>query len=158
MKQKYNWDKLKLDYFSSPVMEVKDFFQYQYSTYSGHIKQKTIGWRKEKDGIIKHCSKLAKQEIQEELKELYKTSSIELSKMHETTMILFKSKLFNLAQNVSKDEKGNIILPENLNLKELKIIWEIVKTELWEPIKISNKKLYNYQDNLVSEIKIVREP
>lgn len=156
MKQKYNWDKLKLDYFSSPTMEVKDFFQYQYSTYTGHIKQKTIWWSKEKQDFIVECRKLAEKDMKGELKELYKPTLQELSKMHEAIMHIIKSKLFSLAQKVSKDENGNIILPKDLNLKELKIIWEIIKAEKWEPIKISNKTFYNNQDNLVSEIKIVR--
>jgi hypothetical protein len=41
MKQRYNWDKIKLDYWVSPIREVKEFFEEHYSTYTGHIKTKT---------------------------------------------------------------------------------------------------------------------
>jgi hypothetical protein len=41
MKNKYNWDKIKLDYYVSPIIEVKEFFEVNYSTYTGHTKAKT---------------------------------------------------------------------------------------------------------------------
>lgn len=129
MKQKYNWDKLKLEYFSSSIMEVKEFFQYQYSTYTGQIKQKTTGWRKEKEDMITHCYSLAKNEIETQLVETYKPKMRELSKMHEATISIIQAKLLNLTQNVSKDKDGNIILPYNFKVRELQIIWEMIKIE-----------------------------
>lgn len=150
MKQKYNWDKLKLEYFSSSIMEVKEFFQYQYSTYTGHIKQKTIWWRKEKDDMIKHCSSLAKDEIKTQLVEIYKPQMRELSKMHDASISILRAKAFSLAQNISKDENGNIILPENLKMRELQIIWEMIKIEKWEPIKV--KRSSTTDENYISKI------
>ena len=47
-KQKYDWHKLKEEYFLSDFLEVKSFFEDKFRTYSGHIRKKTNGWTREK--------------------------------------------------------------------------------------------------------------
>jgi len=138
MKQKYNWDKLKLEYFSSPINEVKWFFLSKYSTYTGHIKTMTKWWNKEKQEFVHIYKAQSKEELRQELKEWFKPSVIELSKIYEAIMFLIRAKAINLAQKVSKDEKGNIIVSKDIKVSELKMIWEIVRTELWLPIKYNS--------------------
>lgn len=149
MKQKYNWDKLKLEYFSIPTMEVKEFFQYTYSTYTCHIKQKTNGWREEKQNLIRSIKIEAQKEMEQELKELYKPTIEEMSQMHKAVITVVKWKLFNLAQNIKKDKFGNIILPDNLNMKEVEIMWKIVKQELEDIRKKESIKNNNYISKIV---------
>ncbi|MDD2870451.1 MAG: hypothetical protein PHS49_00540 [Candidatus Gracilibacteria bacterium] len=141
MKQKYNWHKLKLEYFTSPKMEVKEFFESKYSTYSGHIKSKTNGWRDDKNELIKKCKNQAENELRDNLKEIYKPSIEELSNIYKSLMFIIRAKVVNLSQNIIKDEKGNITLPSDLNIRELKIIWEIIRTEMGLPVKFKHSKI-----------------
>jgi len=41
MRTKYNWSEIQLEFLSSDIMEVKEFFEVNYSTYTGHTKAKT---------------------------------------------------------------------------------------------------------------------
>lgn len=141
MRNTYNWDKLKLEYFTSPIMEVKEFFKSSYSTYSGHTKSKTKWWSLEKQKLIQSCKNNAEKELRENLKEIYKPSVEELSQMYKAIFYIFKLKVLNLSQNITKDENGKIILPKDLNIRELKIIREIVRTEMGLPTKFSNSKI-----------------
>lgn len=100
--------------------------------------------------MIKHCSSLAKDEIETQLVEIYKPQMRELSKMHEASISILRAKAFSLAQNISKDKNGNIILPENLKMRELQIIWEMIKIEKWEPIKV--KRTSTTDENYISKI------
>lgn len=142
MKQKYNFDKIKLEYFSSSIMEVKKFFHYSYNTYTSHIKLKTKWWSIEKQDMIRSVRIEAQKEMEEELKELYKPTIKELSQMHKAILTVIKWKLYHLAQNITKDDFGNIALPDDLDVREVEIIWRIIKSEL-EEFKVNEYKNYD---------------
>lgn len=149
MKQKYNWDKLKLEYFISSIMEVKEFFESEYSTYTGHTKAMTKWWSIDKQELIKSCKNQAEIELRENLKEIYKPSREELSQMYKATLYIIKAKLLNLEQGITKDAKGIITLPKDLKIRELKIIWEIVRTEMGLPIKYYHNQIdFNIKDSI----------
>jgi len=143
MKQKYNFDKIQLEYFSSPIKEVKEFFQCKYHTYTSHIKLKTKWWHIEKQKMIRNVRIEAQKEMEQELRELYKPTIEELSQMHKAVLTVIKWKLYHLAQNITKDDFGNIILPDDLDVREVALIWKIIKSELYDINKIENRKSNN---------------
>lgn len=144
MKQKYNFDKIKLEYFLSSIKEVKEFFQCKYNTYTSHIKLKTKWWSIEKQKMITSVRIEAQKEMEQELKELYKPTIEEISQMHKAVLTAIKWKLYHLAQNITKDDFGNIILPDNLDLREVALIWKIIKNELKDIDKRENTKMNNH--------------
>ncbi len=144
MKQKYNFDKIKLEYFSSPIKEVKEFFQYSYNTYTSHIKLKTKWWSVEKQNMIRNVRIELQKEMEHEMVELYKPTIKELSQMHKAVLTIVKWKLYHLAWNITKDDFGNIILPDSLDVREVAIIWKIIKSELEDINKRENIKSNNH--------------
>lgn len=135
MKQKYNWDKLKLEYFTSSIMEVKWFFEYQYSTYTGHIKEQTKWWSVEKQDFIRNCKEQAESELKEELVELYKPSNEELSQMYKALFYTMRAKAISFYQNVETANNWKIKFNDNISISELISLWKIIRTEQWLPIQ-----------------------
>ena len=45
---KYNWDKLKKEYFQSNKLSVSGFLLTRYTSINGHMYKMTTGWYKEK--------------------------------------------------------------------------------------------------------------
>lgn len=121
-----------MDFYKSEYFEVKAFFESKYSTYTGHIKQKTIGWGDTKKMMLERAKLNAQLKMQEDLEELYKPTMREISQMYYAVMKLAQFKLKKMLQSVSKDEKGNVILWENYDIREVEKIWKIVKKELEE--------------------------
>jgi len=46
--RKYNYPELRLEFFASPINEVKGFFQDKFNTYNASIREKTKWWTNEK--------------------------------------------------------------------------------------------------------------
>lgn len=140
-RQKYNWDKIKLDFFSSEIMEVKAFAEWKFGKYTGTMKTRMLGWSKEKQEFINKAKEQAKSELQEKMKELYKPSEEELAKMHEAVMWVFKAKVFSNAQKITKLDDWTIIIPPDIDIKENKMIWEVLKTEQGMPTRVNENQL-----------------
>lgn len=140
MKKKYNWDKLKLEYFASKIMDVKWFFEYKESTYSGHTKEKTKWWSIDKQKFIQSCKNQAEDELKEELVELYKPSNEEISQIYKSIFYTMRAKAVNFSQNIKKDNSGNITFTEDISISELMTLWKILRTEQWLPIQYKDSK------------------
>jgi hypothetical protein len=69
--------------------------------------------------------------------------------MHKAVLTVIKWKLYNLAQNVTKDDFGNIVLPDNLDVREVALIWKIIKTELEDIDKNEKTKINNHISKIV---------
>lgn len=141
MTPRYNWDKIKLEYYGSPIMDVKWFFKVYYRTYSGHVRTMTRWWSVDKQVLIQSCKDQAEKELKEKMKEIFKPQVEELSQIYKAVFYVIKAKAFSLRQSVTKDEKGNIIVPKDLKLSEVKILWEIIRTEMGLPTKFTHSKV-----------------
>lgn len=142
MKQKYNWHKLELEFLKSTFNEVKPFFESKYKTYTGHIREKTSGWTRSKKMMLQRAKMNAKIKVESQLEELYAPTMKEITQMHKATIRLIQFKLQKMHQNIQKDENGNIVLLENINVSEVEKIRKIIKEELKEFNNITN----NYWD------------
>jgi hypothetical protein len=52
-------------------------------------------------------------------------------------MQTFKAKAFSNVQKIKKMPDWTIIIPPDVSMSENKLIWEIIKTERWEPIRVT---------------------
>lgn len=153
MKQKYNWDKLELEFLKSSFNEVKPFFEYKYRTYTGHIREKTSGWTRGKKMMLQRAKMNAKIKVENQLEELYAPTMKEITQMHKATIRLIQFKLQKMHQNVYKDKNGNVILLENIDVREVEKMWKIIKEELKAFNGIYIKKDENPLKNRLEEIK-----
>ena len=153
-KQKYNFDKIKLDFFrSADYHEVKAFFINQFGTYTEHIKRETAGWTKEKKEMISKVKDEAMKEAEAELKEYYKPTMKQLAKIHEANIWAIQAKAFQIAQNIKTDSKGNIILPDWFDIKEQEIINTLIKREQFD---LKSRKKEEEDDNeIISTIRVI---
>lgn len=148
-KYKYNWHKLELEFLKSSHFEVKSFFEEKYSTYTGHIKEKTAGWWKSKQMMMQRAKMNARVKVEKQFEELYTPTMKEITQMHKAVLRLMQMKLQKMHQNVLIDEKGNIILLEKIDIREVEKIWKIVKEELKE---FKNMNYYNDDNPLKNRI------
>ena len=101
--------------------------------------------------MIKRVKREAQIELEQELKELYKPSIKQLSKIHEASISIIQAKVFQTAQNIKKDNFGNIILPDNFNIREIKILYDIIKTE----IKDYEERTDYVNNNIIEKILVI---
>jgi hypothetical protein len=115
-RQKYDWHTLKLEFFVSDFLEVKAFFQDKYQTYTSHIKDKTIGWTREKQEF--------KRRIAEETIEEMKRKEVDLNSDFISTITAeIRSRDLNKA-----------------SAKELETYWKLLRTMVGEVTSISSNR------------------
>lgn len=71
--QKYNWESIKQKYFESEILGVKDFLMSSLglsnkTTTNGYYKGKTLGWRAEKEKILRFQTQKAVKDLVEDPK------------------------------------------------------------------------------------------
>lgn len=141
MKAKYNWHKLKLDYYESPIMEVKGFFESLSHTYTSHTKLKTRWWGEDKKIFIKNYKNKAEDELTEKMVEIYQPSVEEISQVYRSVMTIIRAKTIEWNQKIRKDEKWNIIVPDDIKISDVIAVWELIRTERGLPTKYSQSKI-----------------
>lgn len=114
-KSRWNWPLLKVEFFASDFKEVKGFFQHQYGTFNSTIKHKAIGWSKEKSKFHQRTYEKAIDMLEEE-------QSIDLAGA-------LRKILQALINKIDTPEKA-----AQLSVYELKILWEILRTENGLPL------------------------
>ena len=95
---------VKQEYFASSFVEVKAFFRSQYGTYNGHIKRRTEGWAQEKKELVKGI-------VEKSIELTYQNKSVELSE--------------TLEGIIKELQLRATVAPQNLNIRELKLLWEM---------------------------------
>jgi hypothetical protein len=133
---KYNWAKIKQDYFNSQTLEVKDFLSTYVPivNYNGMARKATTGWRSEKE---EYKTKMATKAIE--------TVSVERLNAYAETYLETKQKILKTIQK-RVDKKG-----DDLPMIELKQAWDIFKVELGEPSTITKaevKSTVSFEDFL----------
>jgi len=143
-KQKYDWQKIKLEFMLSEFDDVQPFLKQRYNKDTAKNKQiadSTKWWWKEKQEY--------KQKIyQEALKRKWKETSKELSDKMERYEMLWEEILqwmedqFNeLKQTTKKGEKK-----KKLYSNDIMNIWKIKRTEMWLPTNISKTENTNKEE------------
>lgn len=124
--KRYDWNKLKQEFLSSKFQSVQEWRKARNKQWKGKLdwnfNKQTKGRAEEKAKLKSKALNEAKEEIEKEMKELYKPSLEELAGMHKTVIQLIYAKL----------EK---MLEEGGSMQDLAKIWEILKVEKWEPTK-----------------------
>lgn len=133
-KKKYNWQKIEKQFLSSKFDEVKPFFEDKYKTYNSHIKFKTKNWAENKLQLRQKAFYRAKEDIEKELIEYYKPDIQELWQMHRL--------LIQLTKWIINDFVKKYNSAENMTIKDLKILREMIKCEKWEPIRVDKSEIW----------------
>lgn len=130
---KFDYNALKLEYFESEIDEIKRFWLDKGLNYNTRVATMTKGrWeekQKRKDWIIEKA--LARK--QTELAKKMEISVDELLQAKRDIIDLLKVKL---EEYLKKDWEWN----NKINVKDLRTIREMMKTELWEPTTIAKNE------------------
>ena len=140
--QKYNWAELKKEFFESEHLEVKIFFQEKFNIYNGSIGAATAGWTAEKKEIKMEAANNAIRKMRDEME----------GELHQFVVDIVREAKRQLKERVTPtghdldvyDEeigikkKKTVITPQ-LSSSDLKNFFEIVKTELGEPSKVTKQ-------------------
>ena len=140
-KQKYDWQKMEMEFILSEYDEAKSFMQDKYKIYNWEVAKNVKGWWKAKQKY--------KQKIYEDtLKRKWKEASKDLSNKMERYEMLGEEILqwmedqFNeLKQTTKKGEKK-----KKLYSNDIMNIWKIKRTEMWLPTNISKTENTNKEE------------
>lgn len=168
---KYNYEALKSEFFVSEVKSFSTFFKAKYGKNpSGTVNSKVWGWAKEKELWNKNAIKDAMNEVQEDIKNEAKAvlrpqiKELEAKLVNVLKLADLKVKALydNAFENVfdrhwdivyKTDSKEEFItdkdgaripmtkLKDWFSARELKYLYDMIKTELWEPTTISNSRI-----------------
>lgn len=141
-KQKYDWNKIKMEFMLSEFDDVEWFFKDTYKTATNWtIRKYTMGWSKEKQ--------LYKSKIYADvLKKKWKETAKDIESKMERYEMLWDEILQRMEEQfnpVGEDWK-----PRKINSNDIMNIWKIKRTEMWLPTNIS--KTENTNKNERSEL------
>lgn len=140
---KYNRPEIKFEFFNSDFMEVKPFMESVWYGWSWNINQHTRGWWKEK-------AKYMERVLQ---KAITRNSDKQAKSLKLTVEFLQKAKknaLIKIAKQITED---NLI-----SMKDLVRWLGTIKTELWEPTRITkNENNNNNTEELSDDDKLLLE-
>lgn len=152
---KYDWNRLKLEFFQSKAIDVKSFFEISWYWFNAYVTKHTKGWREEKKHFRDEAKKEALEQAKKEAVAIYKPSIEELNNIHQLLVLTMSKKAMSMALKWPKkiqktDWSWNPIIwkdgkPETYDIDdsddidawELKKIWEMTKIEKWEPTTIN---------------------
>lgn len=150
--KKYDWNALKLEYLTSPIINLSERWRHQRGTteapQNGNFKKQTKWWLEEKKKLREEISKEALEQIKKEWVEVYKPDMSELSEAHK--------KIFTLIQATINGMMGELDSEEGffVNIKTLKALREMIKIEKWEPtkyVKQDGETKVSFDDSLSQE-------
>lgn len=134
-RQKYDWSKIKSDFFASDIDEVKEFIGNIWGKYNRNCAQATKGRTKEKQEWKQNIIEKA---LERKAKEEAKNLEIPLTQLKQAkkTVLWLVMKKLNKIIEVDKKDKENKDL-STIDIKEQERMLRMIKTELWEPTSIS---------------------
>lgn len=132
--KKYDWEALRLEFLVSPIADISERWRNKRGTekapWNGNFKKKTKGRAEDKKKLREEVAKEAMEELKKEMVEAYKPSAKELSEVHQAIFTLIKAKIRLM-------QWGDIPWAKitNVDVRDLKALWEMVKIEKGEPTK-----------------------
>ena len=140
--QKYDYSALKLEFFESDYDEVSAFLTNKWLT-SKINRTDTAWWSKDKK---ERKEKIVEKALQRKQDELAKKLQIPMERLLESkkaSIQLVRKKLQAIVERSTKDW-------DIIDLKDVKTIREMSKTELWEPTTVSKNDNTNTNKDSIS--------
>lgn len=142
-KQKYDWNKIKMEFMLSEFDEVQPFLKQNYNKDTAKNKQiadATKWWWKEKQ--------LYKQKIYEEaLKKKWKETAKEVADKMERYEMLWDEILNWMEEQFQQiGEEDEEWKKRKINSNDIMNIWKIKRTEMWLPTNISKTENTNKEE------------
>lgn len=143
---KYDWSKIKIEFFKSEFEAVAPFFRQNYDidlVKSGAVQRRVKGWQDEKNEIKKKWVEDAKKIIAKN----YVPTLEELSQMHQITINLVKVALQKeMTDCITVDLKtGKQTASRTPDVALIEKLWRIIKAEKLEPTAV------NKNENTISD-------
>lgn len=140
-KQKYDWNKIKMEFMLSDEDEVKVFIEDKLRKSINWNIRKLTAWRwKEKQ--------LYKQKIYEEaLKKKWKETAKEVADKMERYEMLW-DEILNRMEEQFQWAVGEDWKPKKINSNDIMNIWKIKRTEMWLPTNISKTENTNREERV----------
>lgn len=140
-KQKHDWIRYKQDYFDSDIDELTEFFASYKRTVGKHtFKGKTQGWKEEKLAYKKKLAENAREKL---------ANDPDITDIK----IQIKKSCDNVVKKVAK-LIGNKEEFEISDMKNVKLGWEILKTELGEVTKITDNNIGFKEKPVFKQVKL----
>ena len=138
-RQKYDWDKIKMEFMLSEYDEVQPFLIWKFGEKlaSSSMKNNCKNWWKEKQ-------EMKKKIYMDVLKKKWKEAVDDVSKKLERYEMLWDEILQRMEEQfnpVGEDWK-----PRKINSNDIMNIWKIKRTEMWLPTNISKTENTNKEE------------
>ena len=137
MAKRVDWEKAKLDFLKSSPPTIRErraayAKKHGFTTTNKVVHTRTKGWTVEKKNLQKLATEQGMQEAAADtiqtIKELYKPSMDELALLHQAVMGLIKYSVNQMSAKATNKE--------DLSIKDLAKLWEMMKAEKLEPTKV----------------------
>ena len=126
-KQKYDWYKLKLEFFQSDFDEVKAFLEHIWSSYNRNTLKRTRWWTKEKQ---EYNQKITQKALENALKKQAKDLEIPMDQLAQ-------------AKKNAVIKAINVMMEDKLSMTDSERIIRILRTEMWLPNTYSRNENIN---------------
>ena len=126
-KKKYDWAKLKLEFFQSDFDEIKSFFTDKWLTYNSEIRKRTNWWTEAKQDFKQ---KITQRALENALKKQAKELEIPMDQ-------LSKAKKNAVIKAI------NVMMEDKLSMADSERIIRILRTEMWLPNTYSRNENIN---------------
>lgn len=164
---KHDYEALKIEFFTSEHKTVGKFYREKFGkNMSWSVRKQTTGWTKDKkdykenglkDAIQEAKNTMAKwvrplvQELEEKLANIMKLVDLKIKGLYENAFEIVYDKYGEVIYKT--DAQGNYLVDKtgaripmrtvsaNISATEINRLYDMVKTELWEPAKIHNSRL-----------------
>ena len=140
-KQKYDWNKIKMEFMLSDEDELKVFIEWKLGTsLNWNIKRITAWWWKEKQ--------LYKSKIYAEvLKKKWKETAKDIESKMERYEMLW-DEILNWMEEQFQWAVDDEWKPRKINSNDIMNIWKIKRTEMWLPTNISKTENTNKEEKV----------
>lgn len=135
--RRIDYMKLKFDFFWSDKMNFKEYYEPLYWKISWPVSKKVAWWAKEKQEWLKWVNDMVLKKAQAQMVKDLEIPVDKLKSMKSTAFDLLIKRINDFIDK--KDEKWNKIEWEKVNVKDIRDIINLVKTELWEPTSINKE-------------------
>lgn len=154
MEAKYDWEKIKQEFFQSDIPQAFTFMQWKFGRESvensGHIQNSIVGWTEEKRKWQRGMTNKAKETAERELTEKLKISFQDLL-LSKKLLFSLDSRYLEILGKMAQPNPQNPLSENDFNFYKnypdrLRDIWMRIQIELGLPINVQALGLEN--DNI----------
>lgn len=151
----YNWEQIKKEYFTSPILEASTYMQQRYGrdvAGGGNISKNIVGWTEDKKAWIKEQEKKSLEAYEEErLKKEKEIVKIAVNGEQQAIQIAYAL----LTSKIEIDSESGAVKNVKHGAKDLKTLVEIFRLAQGKPMAISKNDNVNVNktvDDLIKEL------